>query len=75
MTLCSILGFKSIGYVQLILAPPSSPLPSGRTSGKAQGQGPALPPVLSPLVMSLGFAVLVVGTAYLVPYFRLPSPQ
>jgi len=70
-----ILGFKSIGYVQLILAPPSSPLSSGRTSGKMQGWGPPRPPVLSPLVMSLGFAALVVGAAFLVPYFRLPSPQ
>jgi len=68
-------GFKSIGYVQLILAPPSLPPPSGRTSGKMQGRGPALPPVLSPLVMSLGFAVLVAGAAFLVPYFRLPPPQ
>jgi hypothetical protein len=72
----SVLGFKSIGYVQLILAPPSSPLPSRRTSGNKQGREAAKPPMLSPLVMSLSFGVLIIGAALLVPHFRLPSsPQ
>ena len=38
-----------------------------------QGRGPPQPPSLSPLVVSLGFAVLVLGVALVVPYFRLPS--
>jgi hypothetical protein len=72
-TLDSVLGFKSIGYVQLILAPPSSPPSSRRTSGNKQGREAASPPMLSPLVVSLGFGVLIVGAALLVPHFRLPS--
>jgi hypothetical protein len=75
-TLDSVLGFKSIGYVQLILARPSLPLPSRRTSGNKQGREAAKPPMLSPLVISLGFGLLIVGAALLVPHFRLPSfPQ
>jgi len=70
-----VLGFKSIGYVQLILAPPSSPLRSGRTSGNKQGQGSSRPPVLSPLVISLGFAVLAIAAAFIVPNLRLPSSR
>jgi hypothetical protein len=73
MTLNSVLGFKSIGYVQLILAPPSSSPSPRRTSGNKQGRGAAKPPMLSPLVLSLGFGMLIVGAALLVPHFRLPS--
>lgn len=36
---------------------------------------PVQPPLLSPLVMSLGFAALVLGAALLGPHFRLSSPQ
>ncbi|KAI0273493.1 activator of Hsp90 ATPase [Gloeopeniophorella convolvens] len=68
-----VLGFKSIGYVQLVLAPPqSSPPPPRRAKEKAQAKAPPKAPAVSPLVVSLGFAVLVLGAAFLAPYFRLP---
>jgi hypothetical protein len=70
-------GLKSIGYVQLIRAPPprtSSVSPPLRTQAKARGtaqtepDADALPPPPQFRAVSLGIAGLVLLAAF-VPYF------